>query len=157
MTDTYKSIEPFLNLDENQILALCIWGESRGESIAGKIAVLNIILNRSKSKYKYFRDKHLEKTYSLIHSIILKKYQFSCFLTNDPNYKHLIELAQAMKQGVTLGTILQEIHTICKVKEFLIDNTKGANHYFAKSISLPSWSKNMTYTLSIDNHVFYRY
>ena len=43
----------FINLEENKLLALVLYGESRGESWQGKIAVLNIVRNRVIETPKY--------------------------------------------------------------------------------------------------------
>ena len=69
--------EPYLT-NPTQLLALCLWRESRGESIAAKLGVAWVILNRTR----------MAPAQGFKHSIaenILHPGAFSSFLQGDPN------------------------------------------------------------------------
>lgn len=55
---------------------LTLYGEARGESFLGKVAVGEVI--RTRMARKYLSDGSVVGT-------VLKPYQFSCWNTNDPN------------------------------------------------------------------------
>jgi N-acetylmuramoyl-L-alanine amidase len=76
--------DTFGHLADQQIMALTIFGESRGEPDEGKIAVGSVILERVK------KQGWMGKTIS---EVCLKPYQFSCYLPNDPNFPALKLLA----------------------------------------------------------------
>lgn len=60
-----------------EALALTIYGEARGESHAGQIAVAYVVINRSFKWHKSIKE------------ICYQKNQFSCFNSNDPQYEKL--------------------------------------------------------------------
>ena len=67
---------PLHELPDRVVLALTIWGESRGECVEGQIAVACVVRNRLKraiSTAPRWRD------------ICLAPEQFSCFNEDDPN------------------------------------------------------------------------
>lgn len=128
--------------DETEImyLAKTIWGEARGESVKGQQAVANVIMNRVKKGGWYG---------ATVEEVVLKPYQFSCWNDTDPNFEKLQNLQANDPQ---LAGALQ----IAKKAYYgqLEDITGGAINYHAKSVN-PYWSKSMTKTASIGNHVFY--
>jgi spore germination cell wall hydrolase CwlJ-like protein len=67
---------PYNQLSDLQLLALCIWRESRGEMPIAKRAVGCVIRNRI-AAHSFFG--------SSIQAVVLKPYQFSSFNANDPN------------------------------------------------------------------------
>lgn len=69
--------EPFLS-DPTQLLALCIWREARGESIAAKTGVAHVILNRCAMSPAQGFEPTIEGN-------ILKPWAFSSFMDGDPN------------------------------------------------------------------------
>jgi N-acetylmuramoyl-L-alanine amidase len=66
--------QPYEQLSDLQLAALCIWREARGEGLLGKRGVAHVIHNRAQQGFGY----------SIAH-VILKPYQFSSFNANDPN------------------------------------------------------------------------
>lgn len=80
MTDEQKAV--FEALTDIQLIAVTLYGEARGEPPEGKRAVAEVILNRA------------QKWGKTIKNVCLAKNQFSCFLTNDPNFPKLLGLAQ---------------------------------------------------------------
>lgn len=47
MSNGRKDLETF---SDAELLARCIWGEARSESVEGKLAVAHVVLNRVKAK-----------------------------------------------------------------------------------------------------------
>lgn len=130
-----------LTLSSIDLMARTIYGEARGESTAGQEAVANVIINRLKKQGWYGKT---------IHEVILKPYQFSCWLENDPNFNILLSIHLKLDKQIEIATKA--------IKLELIDNTNGATHYHTKQI-VPDWIKNpdrMRKTVEIGNHIFYR-
>ena len=63
-----------------EVLSKTIYGEARGESLLGKIAVGHVVLNRVKAE-SWYGDS--------IEGVCRKKQQFSCFNLDDPNLPKL--------------------------------------------------------------------
>ena len=135
-----------LSLAEDHVLALTVFGEGRGESIEGKVAIANVIMNR-------LCDKRWPKT---IASVCLQPLQFSCWNDEDPNSKVLLRKS---KQGTGYDTDIAWKECLFAargvINRYVRDNTKGANHYHTKAIK-PSWAAKMERTAEIGNHLFYR-
>ena len=132
-------------MTELEIYAKTLFGEARGEKLAGIEAVANVILNRVKHAQKvgsYWWGKTIEE-------VCLKPFQFSCWNKDDVNRK-------------LLETDLSEnkIYQICKrvaqraVAGCLQDNTNGATHYHALSVN-PYWARCAVPCAEIGNHLFY--
>lgn len=116
-------------------LALCIWRESRGESLLGKLLVGQTVENR-------VRDPRWPDTYI---SVITQKFQFSAFNQNDPNVVTYPKEDDLMWPDCVA------------VAEFIISapgKITMANHYHAKSIT-PSWAKDKVPLKIEGNHIFY--
>ena len=131
---------------ELDVMARTIWGEARGEGIAGMQAVAFVILNRvaiaQEKKGYWWGNSILE--------VCQKPYQFSCWLKDDPNYRQLIAVTEA-----------DPIFALAKrtasraVFGFLPDVTYGADHYHARTI-LPHWAEGQTPSARIGRHIFYK-
>ncbi len=141
----------FRRLDDIKLLSLVIYGEARGEPLAGKIAVASVVLNRLK-KSGWF-GKALK-------DVILKPYQFSCFNENDPNRIKLLAIAQDWDIFFQKDKTLRECYDIAKKlldpNDFSMakDNTFGATHYKTKNCKA-DWADKMQLTAVIGNHEFY--
>lgn len=122
------------------VLARTIYGEARGESKIGKMAVASVILNRYKSG-KWFAGKTIEETCK-------KAWQFSCWNFGDPNREKLIK---ATKEE------LGECLTIARdaVDGKFKDIVCGSCHYHTKQVQ-PSWARGKVPTIEIGNHLFYK-
>lgn len=68
--------QPYENLSDADLLALCIWREARGEGMLGKRGVAHVVCNRIAARSFFGHD---------VHSVILRPYQFSSFNATDPN------------------------------------------------------------------------
>ncbi len=132
-------------MTDTEILARTVWGEARGETLAGQIAVAHTIMNRVLAPGWWGTS---------VRTVCLKPHQFSCWNYNDPNYPYvcgrktisikeldpLMDVAQSAISGVT------------------DDPTRGANHYYStlvfKDGAPPAWAKNMKQMAVIGHHVF---
>ncbi|MCA4960986.1 cell wall hydrolase [Pseudomonas sp. Y24-6] len=131
---------------DRDILARTLWGEARGESLAGQIAVAWTIRNR------VFDGKAKSWWGEGYAGVCLKPWQFSCWNKNDPNYAYLsgakpipaAQYAQALKAAdqVMAGTTP--------------DPTGGATHYYATTMPKPpTWAKGAKQTLQLGHHIFF--
>ena len=132
---------------DRDILARTLWGEARGEGLAGQIAVAWTIRNR-------VEDGRAKSWWGEGYAGVCQSpYQFSCWNKNDPNYPYLsgakpippkqFEQAQRAADLVIAGTEP--------------DMTKGATHYYATTMpKAPVWAAKATQTLRLGNHLFFK-
>lgn len=131
---------PLRRQRELTLLALCVFGEARGESQAGRNAIAHVVLNRWKAGGWFG---------STITDVLLKPYQFSCFNSKDPNYKLLLN------PGNISGWKESAEAAIAAYFGYSTDPTGGATYYHTKTVK-PTWVTTFTKTKTIGNHVFYR-
>ena len=135
----------FASLTPIELLTLCLYGEARGESPSGKLAVAHVVLNRLAAAPRYGKN---------IPEIILRPYQFSCFLDSDPNLRHLIN----MSLSGHYDPVCYHIASLA-LDGYTIDPTGGANLYHVEAmLRYPAWtqSPSVTVLMQIGNHLFYR-
>lgn len=125
------------------IAALTVWMEARGEGEAGMIAVAWALVNRHRAG-KWFSGRTLAEC-------CLKPYAFSCWNTPDPN-------RIAMARMVGDEPIFAEIdgYLADALNGLGIDPTRGATHYFDRSIKPPEWALQGIRTATIGRLSFYR-
>lgn len=136
--------------EAGSLVGLTIWGESRGESVEGKIAVGNVLRNRVRLG-RFGGD-----TYQ---AVCLAKAQFSCWNAGDPNAALLISLSkQLLVNPIPTDPVLRECLYIAAglVAGEFQDNTKGATHYVHRRLlgDGKGWDEQMRVTGMIGNHVF---
>ncbi len=136
----------FDEAEATDILARTLWGEARGESLAGKEAVAAVVMNRVRLAQK--RGKMWWG--NSIVEVCTKKYQFSCWLENDPNYFKLRAVGSDDPNFATCLRIARRA-----VQGNLADNTNGADHYHAHYVS-PKWALDRVPVAEIGGHVFYK-
>ena len=135
----------FSKLPEVILLALCIFGEARGEPLEGKIAVGLTVRNR------------VVKNHSSYYAEILKPYQFSCFNKDDPNYKKICHYASRPEKEWQNSKTLRDCLLAAKiVMEGISDFTNGATHYFATYCPTPSWLKGFKFCGQYGRHLFWK-
>ena len=135
------------DLSDQEVLALTIYGEARGESIEGQIAVGCVVRNRAIAG-SHYKD------------ICLEPKQFSCWNQDDVNYPILNELAQKLFNGeVQDNPILMQCMWTAEgiMNHEIIDITKGAKNYMTNELyemNKPNWSKTLKVSVVIGNQTF---
>jgi len=142
--DSTEHKQIFEQCTDLKLLALCIYGEARGESELGRTAVGCVVRNRVKVQPR--------KSYK---EVILKPLQFSCFNSDDPNCKILLEYAE---KPYTLNSDFVDCLMVAEsiISNKIGDITAGATNYFNPKRADPDWAKTMVKTVSIGKHDFYR-
>ena len=122
------------------IFARTIYGEARGESLAGKVAVACVIMNRV-ARGGWWGDT--------IEDVCLKRSQFSCWNPEDPNLKKIKTVSE-------LDPVFVECCTIASLAAdgLLIDKTRGATHYHTKAATA-GWSMGHEPSYETGNHIFF--
>ncbi len=139
------------NLDR---LARTVWGEARGESDLGRLAVAYVPITRAEIAARFVaatgRQRHPLYGDGTVASACLMPWQFSCWNESDPNLPKLLALDLESEEAQP-SVWAAETALAGTVR----DPTGGATHYHAKGI-MPSWAMGATPTTIINNHVFYR-
>lgn len=132
---------------DRDIFARTLWGEARGESLAGQIAVAWTIRNRVNDG----KDKSWwGEGYA---GVCQKPYQFSCWNKNDPNFAYLSGAKPIPVREFAQVQIAADQVMSGKV----LDPTGGATHYYATTMPKPPvWAKGAKQTLKLGRHVFFK-
>ena len=127
------------------VLARTIYGEARGEGLAGMEAVANVIINR----VRFARARGGCWWGSTVKDVCLKPKQFSCWNKDDANYSIINKVDGTDK----IFAICQRVarRAVCGV---LSDNTHGATHYHNRNVN-PLWAAAGIPCAEIGNHIFY--
>jgi hypothetical protein len=146
----------FGHLDDRQLMGLTIYGEARGESEEGKIAVGSVILERV---------EHRDWDGKTIHEVCLMPYQFSCYLPNDPNFKSLKLIADDWQNKYIQSRDLQDCYHIAfdmltgRIPRTAAIAENHATQYLTtdlrKSMKCPKWIKDMKLVATVGAHEFY--
>lgn len=135
--------------EDLDIMARTLWGEARGEPLAGKVAIAHVINNRFKKPGWWSRnpDQIQDDTIS---AVCRDPYQFSCWNDNDPNKSKLLAVKDT-------DTAFRDclLATAGVLSGNFYDPTNGANHYHTKSVA-PKWAAGQTPVAYVGNHIFYR-
>ena len=115
-------------------LALNIYHEARDQSMAGQIAVAQVVVNRV----------HHEGYPSSVCSVVKQRNQFS-WLWDDISDKPYEKEAWILSQRVA-KTVLDGV---------TVEIVEGATHYHATSVK-PAWAKRLKKIVQIDDHIFYK-
>src|SRR3990167_1685491 len=128
-----------ITLEDVLVFARTLYGEVRGESHEGRLAVAHVILNRLKKKHR--------KESTLI-GVCTEPYQFSAWNENDPNRDKL--------QGIQVNdaTFRECLIVALLALNDKYDPTEGAQFYHTNSIR-PDWAKGKEPVVVIGNHSFY--
>lgn len=130
--------EPYLS-DPVKLLALCVWREARGECMAAKIGVVDVILNRC--------TLHPQQGFGAdIASNVLHPGAFSSFNEGDPN--------SIKYPRDTDPSWLDSLHAAAITSA---DTTGGAVFYYSPPLTTPphAWGK-VQHTATIGTLQFYR-
>lgn len=127
--------------EDIDVLARTLYGEARGESRAGRVAVANVVINRA------LRGGWWGET---VAEVCRKKWQFSCWNKGDPN-RAIVKKVKV--RGNPLFRECIEIATQA-VRLKLPDSTFGSYWYHARGVS-PEWAFGHAPVCSIGGHDFY--
>jgi spore germination cell wall hydrolase CwlJ-like protein len=138
----------FNKLSVLEAIALTIYGEARGESWEGKLAVGFVIMNRSRLWKKSIKE------------IVYAPNQFSCYLSNDPNYPLLRKIAETRDFMLTLDheTIDAATSVYMSPTESTVDDAtfyrvKGTkNKWFDNAVKIGT----LVYLKCIKTHEFFK-
>ena len=132
---------------DRDIFARTLWGEARGESLAGQIAVAWTIRNR------VFDGKDKSWWGEGYAGVCQKPYQFSCWNRNDPNFAYL-----SGSKAIPFRELAQTRIAADQVIDGKVpDPTGGATHYYAVAMKkAPAWAAGATQTLKLGGHVFFK-
>lgn len=132
--------QPYEEMPEDQLLALCEWREADSVGELGMRGVGHVAANREKVPGWWGVD---------LRSILLKPWQFSCFNEGDPDEKRWPDddnpqwiAAQEIAKAIIAGDDL--------------DLTSGATSYYDVSITPPDWTQELIFTTQIGSLRFYR-
>jgi len=144
-------LDTFGHLPDAQLMALTIYGEARGESREGKIAVGSVILERV---------EHRKWDGETIQEVCLMPWQFSCFLPDDPNFPALKFIAEDWDTKITRSPDLQECFNIAAMLlSGVIARTPeiaAAHATQYKTINCrAAWASKMTKIVTVGAHEFY--
>ena len=141
-----------LSHEDIDIVARTLYGETRGESWPGKIAVAWVIRNRVELSEKRILEEGREKWWGRGYiNVCLKPFQFSCWNENDPN--------RAKLQTVTLET--EAIFRECYAAAALVlsggipDPTSRSFHYINPKHARADWFVGKEHCFSTGKHIFF--
>jgi spore germination cell wall hydrolase CwlJ-like protein len=130
---------PCPGLDDITLIALTVWGEARGESYVGMLAVAWVICNRM--------DQYGET----VSGVVLKAYQFSFWNTEDPSRPTISEIDFDNSPWLDCYKAASAAYF-----ELSADPTAGATMYLNPAAASPDWDySKLKKTATIGNHVFY--
>lgn len=126
---------------DHAVLVKTIWGETRGESKLGRMAVVHVILNRIHTKNPIY------KSYKNVAQVCLRKYQFSCWL-DKLTMRHI-------KVDDTFKEIKHQVDEAIRSYEHGIDYSNGALLYYSDIIDPPKWASSYNQVNKIGLHNFF--
>lgn len=128
-------------------LATMIYGEARGESLTGKIAVAYTAVNRA--------------TKRSVCQVVLAKKQYSIFNDNPALRAAALSVRLEPMQSNSIdkrswAQSMKVAHLV--IKRQVSDPTYGATHYVAyQSLThIPKWTKIFNTVVKIGNHTFFK-
>ncbi|MFU2327722.1 cell wall hydrolase [Pseudomonas sp. NFX98] len=131
---------------DRDILTRTLWGEARGEGLAGQIAVGWTIRNRVDDGKA---NSWWGESYA---GVCQRPYQFSCWNKSDPNYAYLSGAKPIPPREFAQAQIAADQVMAGMVQ----DPTRGATHYYATSMPKPPvWVKGAKETLRLGHHIFF--
>lgn len=140
-------------------LVCTLYGEARGESIAGIIAVGCAIRNRVLADLG--NDGKPDWWGETFTGVCLARAQFTCWWQDNDNSRRVYELAEQLLQRRHVGEVglVPELRWIAEglVGYAIRDHVRGADHYCTTAMfeqNPPAWAKNPVCTMGA--HTFFR-
>ena len=155
--------KPIAEQELTVLLAMCLFGEARGESDLARRAVAQLLLNRARNPRRVFGSKPGADFAENLRRVILQPWQFSCFNPDDANRAKLLHpldheepavwerCLRCARQALQAGDYNAQ-HNADQRDEL----TANSDHYFDDSIHTPSWADPSKQTVKIGRLNFYR-
>ncbi|MEO0871214.1 MAG: cell wall hydrolase [Pseudomonadota bacterium] len=135
LRELVKQVEVGEMSDQMQCLAGAVYFESRGEALAGQLAVAQVVINRSE-------DARWPASYC---GVVYQRAQFS-FVKNG-NMPRIRTSSGAWQRAKAIAQIAHA---------GLWESEAGDAVYFHATYVRPKWSRRKERTAKIDTHIFYR-
>lgn len=140
----------FLSQDTCVLLAMCNFGEARGETFEAKMAQCCVVRNRVQKQPRFGVGYK---------GVILKPFQFSCFNHDDPNRGKLLDPRKELeRENASLSVWNDCFQAAYNVYwSYIKDTTGGAVFYFSLPKTAPpkAWGK-VEHTVTIGGLHFYK-
>lgn len=124
------------------VVAQTVWGEARGESQAGQVAVAWVIRNRQRY--------HPTWEGQTLAAICQADWQFSCWNAEDPNRVQMQALTFASPGFAAILALVVGV-----LSDTLTSPVGHATHYYAQYIAPPDWAVGETPCALIGVHRFF--
>lgn len=129
-----------VTFEDLETAARTVYGEARGESDKGRLAVACVLVNRARKGGWWG---------STLYKVCRRRWQFSCWNENDPN--------RARIERATIGRLRPMFDDVLKALEVAgtpADPSKGACHYHTGAVA-PHWSRGREPAVIIGAHRFF--
>ena len=137
------------------LLAMCLFGEARGETQAARRAVAQVIVNRARHALPLFGSQRGSSFQDNIVKVLTKASQFSCMMPGDVNYLKMFD--PLSHDSSTIWRDCLEIAGEFITFQTTADNlTHNSDHYFDDSIVPPSWADPAKETVKLGRLRFFR-
>ena len=138
-------------LEDLDVMARTLWGEARGEGLAGMRAVAHVIMNR-------VTDARWPNS---IAAVCKQPYQFSCWNVADGTAAGAQSQANELRKVTFRDLFIAMVYPMAVqvAAEFnSVDPTGRANHYLRTDLlwsgQAPTWANPQHITAVIGNHTF---
>jgi N-acetylmuramoyl-L-alanine amidase len=130
------------------ILARTLWGEARGESEAGIVAVAAVVANRTRAQHAHWG--------LTVEAVCKADRQFSCWNEpqSDADRRNRLSLLNVGPENPIFSRCLEIARRT--VRGDIDDPTGGANHYFNPAGGTPGWAAGVSNVVTIGRHKFLR-
>jgi N-acetylmuramoyl-L-alanine amidase len=135
-----------------------LYGEARGETYEGKVAVAHVILERqavAKAMKQRTGKNHPLFGDGSLSGVCLAPYQFSCWNPSDPNAAKLaaLKLPDALGDSSLLDCLAAMSAALAGREKPL---PAGCLHYFVAGMTNPpKWAAGLTPAVQVGAHVFF--
>lgn len=148
MTDHLDRLE--VSEHDIHMMSSTILMEARGEDFTGKLAVGLVIRNRFLNPGWWSRERDTVPD-DTIAAVCVDAWQFSGFNVNDPNLRYAMIIPPTHHEYLEC-----ERAALTVILGKTPDITKGANHYYAKSIPRPPrWYEGQAPSFETEGHLFF--
>lgn len=140
---------------DREVLVCTLYGETRGEPVAGQLAVASVICTRAKAPPMRFGGS--------VRAVCFAPAQFSCWWGPDPNTARVYRLAEALLSRTPLGAfdtdLLAQLQWIADgLLGGIVHDTGTANHYLTTALyqspACPAWAQGQAPMATIGRHTF---